>query len=96
MADGRHRRHRGPQTVTINGGQSILNLNNAGSVNIDAFLLSLQGGGSTVNTGTINVGAGPIPNNAALQVGGGHNITNSGGVINVSADLRLCRNIIWL
>ena len=74
------------KTVTVNSVQSILNLTNAGGVNIDAFLLTLSGGGSTINTGTINVGAGAIPNNAALQVGPGHNITNTGGVINVSAD----------
>jgi len=74
------------KTVTINTAQSILNLTNAGGVNIDAFLLTLNGGGGTTNTGTINVGAGPIPNNAALNIGAGHNITNTGGTINVSAD----------
>ena len=74
------------KTVTINAGQTILNLTNAGSVNIDAFLLTLNGGGSTTNTGTLNVGAGPIPNNAALNIGGGHNIDNTGGIINVRAD----------
>ena len=73
------------KVVTINTAQSIASLSNAGGVNIDAFLLTL-GGGSTSNTGTINVGAGPIPNNAALQISGGHNITNTGGVINISAD----------
>ncbi len=76
----------GGKMVTVNSAQSILNLTNAGSVNIDAFLLTLSGGGGTINTGTINVGAGAIPNNAALQVGPGHNIVNTGGVINVSAD----------
>ncbi|MEF8754510.1 MAG: choice-of-anchor D domain-containing protein [Accumulibacter sp.] len=74
------------KTVTVNTAQSVLNLGNAGSVNLDAFLLTLAGGGDTTNTGTINVGAGAIPNNAALQVAGGHNIDNTGGVINVSAD----------
>ncbi|MBS0305158.1 MAG: hypothetical protein JSR43_07250, partial [Proteobacteria bacterium] len=74
------------KTVTINSGQSILNLSNAGNVNIDAYLLTLAGGGSTTNTGIISVGAGPNPNNAALQVGAGHNINNAGGVINISAD----------
>ncbi|EXI69311.1 MAG: hypothetical protein AW08_00520 [Candidatus Accumulibacter adjunctus] len=74
------------KTVTVNTAQSVLNLSNAGSVNLDAFLLTLAGGGGTTNTGTINVGAGAIPNNAALQVSGGHNINNTGGVINVSAD----------
>ncbi|MFZ5493268.1 MAG: beta strand repeat-containing protein [Pseudomonadota bacterium] len=76
----------GGQVVTIDGAQSILTLTNAGSINIDAFLLALQGGGSTTNTGTINVGAGPIPDNAALSISAGHNINNTGGVINVSAD----------
>ena len=72
--------------VTINTAQSVLNLNNAGQINLDAFTLTLVGGGSTTNTGTINVGAGPNPNNAALQVSAGHNIDNASGVINVSAD----------
>jgi hypothetical protein len=66
--------------VTVNTTQSVLNLNNAGTINIDAFLLSLVGGGSTVNTGTINVGG---ASTAALQVGAGHNIDNTGGTINV-------------
>ena len=76
----------GGKVVTVNTAQSILNLTNSGGVNIDAFLLTLAGGGSTTNTGTINVGAGANPNNAALQVAAGHNINNSGGVINISAD----------
>jgi len=74
------------RTTTINSAQQVQNLTNAGSVNIDAFLLTLAGGGGTTNTGTINVGAGPIPNNAALNVSAGHNIINTGGVINISAD----------
>ena len=74
------------KVVTINTAQSVRNLTNSGGVNIDAFLLTLSGAGSTVNTGTINIGAGPNPNNAALQVSGGHNINNTGGVINISAD----------
>ena len=76
----------GGKVVTVNTAQSILNLTNSGGVNIDAFLLTLAGGGSTTNTGTINVGAGPNPNNAALQVAASHNINNAGGVINISAD----------
>ncbi len=72
-------------TVTIDTAQSIDALANAGLININAFLLELQGG-ATTNTGTINVGAGPIPNNAALNIGGGHNVNNTGGTINVSAD----------
>ncbi|TXI77148.1 MAG: S-layer family protein, partial [Dokdonella sp.] len=74
------------KTVTVNGVQSILNLTNAGSVNLDAFLLTLSGGGGTTNTGTINVGAGTNHNHAALQISAGNNVNNSGGVINVSAD----------
>jgi hypothetical protein len=76
----------GTQTVIINSAQSTLNLTNAGVVDLNAFTLTLVGGGSTINTGTINVGAGPIPNNAALQVSAGHNINNTSGVINISAD----------
>ena len=76
----------GGKVVTINTAQSVRNLTNSGGVNIDAFLLTLSGAGSTVNTGTINIGAGAIPNNAALQVSSGHNINNTGGVINISAD----------
>ena len=69
------------KVVTVNTGQSIFGLTNIGSINIDAFLLTLQGGGGTTNTGTINVGSGVT---AALQVQGGHNITNTGGVINIA------------
>ena len=69
------------KTVTIDTVQSVLNLNNAGAVNIDAFLLTLAGGGATTNTGTINVGSGVT---AALQVSAGHNINNTGGVINIA------------
>ena len=76
----------GGKVVTVNTAQSVRNLTNSGGVNIDAFLLTLSGAGSTINTGTINIGAGAIPNNAALQVSGGHNINNTGGVINISAD----------
>ncbi len=68
------------KTVTINAAQSIFTLVNGGTIDIDAFLLSLQGGGSTTNTGTINVGG---PSTAALQVQAGHNVNNAGGVINV-------------
>ena len=66
--------------VTINTGQSVLNLNNAGQINIDAFGLNLVGGGSTANTGVINVGGASTAN---LGVSAGHNINNAGGVINV-------------
>ncbi len=70
------------KTVTIDVGQSVLGLTNAGSINIDAFTFTLQGGGSTTNTGTINVGG---PSTAALQISGGHNVDNTGGVINIGA-----------
>ena len=69
------------KVVTVNTGQSIFGLTNIGSINIDAFLLTLQGGGSTTNTGTINVGSAVT---AALQVQAGHNIDNTGGVINIA------------
>ena len=71
-----------PGVVTINTGQSVLNLNNAGRINIDAFGLNLVGGGSTANTGFINVGGASTAN---VGVSAGHNINNTGGVINVAA-----------
>ena len=67
------------QTVTIDSTQSIFTLNNAGDVDIDAFLLTLQGGGSSTNTGTINVGG---PSTAALQMF--HQLDNTGGTINIT------------
>ena len=69
------------KTVTITTGQSILTLSNAGTINIDAFGLSLVGGGSTTNTGTINVGG---PTTANIGIAGGHNINNTGGTINIA------------
>lgn len=71
----------GSGVVTIDSAQSVLNLNNAWQINLDAFTLTLVGGGATVNTGIINVGS---ATSAALQVSGGHNINNAGGVINVA------------
>ncbi|MBL0166910.1 MAG: hypothetical protein IPP85_07090 [Propionivibrio sp.] len=69
--------------VTINTGQSVLNLNNnAGQITIDAFGLNLVGGGSTTNTGIINIGGASTAN---LGVSASHNINNAGGVINVAA-----------
>jgi hypothetical protein len=67
-------------TVTVNAAQSIHTLNNAGAINIDAFLLALQVGGSTTNTGTIKVGG---PATGALQVS--HGLNNAGGVIDIGA-----------
>ena len=66
------------KVVTITDTRSAFNLFNAGSVNIDAFLLNLVAGGSTTNTGTLNVGG---PSTAALQMS--HNITNTGGSVNI-------------
>jgi hypothetical protein len=66
--------------VTINTGQSILTLNNAGQINIDAFGLNLVGGGSTTNSGVINVGGASTAN---IGVSPGHNINNTGGIINI-------------
>ncbi|MEN9628132.1 MAG: hypothetical protein RJA10_1359, partial [Pseudomonadota bacterium] len=70
------------RTVVVDTAQSIRQLNNAGTINIQAFQLDLQPGTGTTNTGTINVGS-ATP--AALQIGAGHNITNTGGVINIAA-----------
>ena len=67
--------------VTINTGQQIRTLNNAGQINIDAFGLNLVGGGSTTNTGVINVGG---ANTANMGVSVGHDLSNSGGVINIA------------
>ncbi|MEO8123675.1 MAG: hypothetical protein ABI633_06460, partial [Burkholderiales bacterium] len=67
--------------VTIDTAQSVQSLNNAGQINLDAFTLTLGGGGATVNSGIINVGSATT---AALQVSGGHNINNAGGVINIA------------
>jgi len=53
------------KTVTIDSAQSIFTLINAGTINIDAFLLTLQAGGSTANSGTINIGG---PSTASLQM----------------------------
>ena len=66
--------------VTINTGQSVLTLNNSGQINIDAFGLNLVGGGSTTNSGTIKLGGASTAN---LGVSAGHNINNTGGVMNV-------------
>ena len=68
--------------VTINTGQSVLNLNNAGHITIDAFGLNLVGGGSTANTGVINVGGASTAN---IGISAGHNLNNTGGVINIAA-----------
>ena len=66
------------KTVTVNTAQSIFTLLNAGTINIDASTFTLQGGGSTTNTGTINIGSGTT---AALQMS--NSIANSGGAINI-------------
>jgi hypothetical protein len=65
--------------VTVNTAQSIFTLFNAGSINIDASTFTLQGGGSTTNTGTINIGSGTT---AALQMS--NSIANGGGFINIA------------
>ena len=67
------------KTVAVNTAQSIFTLLNAGTINIDASTFTLQGGGSTTNTGTINVGSGST---AALQMS--NSIANSGGFINIA------------
>jgi hypothetical protein len=72
----------GAGVVTINTGQQIRNLNNAGQITIDAFGLNLVGGGGTFNSGVLNVGG---LSTANLGVSAGHNIDNTGGVINIAA-----------
>jgi hypothetical protein len=67
------------KTVTVNTAQSIFTLFNAGSINIDASTFTLQGGGSTTNTGTINIGSGTT---ATLQMS--NSIANGGGFINIA------------
>ena len=67
------------KTVTIDTPQSIFTLINVGTVTIDASTFTLQGGGSTTNSGIINVGG---ASTAALQAG--NNIDNTGGVINIA------------
>jgi hypothetical protein len=68
------------KTVTVNTGQSIFGLTNAGSIDIDAFSLTLQGGGSTTNSGTINVGT-PTVTASLLAF---NDIANTGGLINLA------------
>lgn len=69
--------------VDISQAEAVRSLNNAGMVDIDAFLLTLSSGagsGST-NTGTINVGGGST---AALNISASHNLDNTGGTINIT------------
>jgi hypothetical protein len=67
------------KTVTVNDPRSIFIFNNAGALNLDASTFSLQGGGNTTNSGTLNVGG---TSTAALQML--HAVANSGGVINIA------------
>ena len=60
--------------------RSVFTLNQAGTLNLDAFGLTLQDSGSTSNTGTINVGG---VSTAALQLSSAHTFTNTGGVVNI-------------
>ena len=69
------------KVVTIDTSQGIFTLGNSGGINVDAFVFTLASNGSTTNTGTINVGSGVT---AAMNVLSGHNIANSGGVINIA------------
>ena len=68
------------KTVTVSSAQSIWGLTNAGGIDIDAFMLTLQGGGSTTNSGTINVGTASVT--ASLQAF--NDIANTGGVIKLA------------
>ena len=67
--------------VTVDTGQQIRTLNNAGRIIIDAFGLNLVSSGSTTNAGIIDVGGASTAN---LGVSAGHNIDNTGGVINIA------------
>ena len=68
------------KTVTVSSAQSIWGLTNAGGIDIDAFSLTLQGGGNTTNSGTINVGT--LSVTASLLAF--NDIANTGGVINLA------------
>ena len=68
------------KTVTVSSAQSIWGLTNAGGIDIDAFTLTLQSGGSTTNSGTINVGTALVT--ASLLAF--NDIANTGGVINLA------------
>jgi carbonic anhydrase/acetyltransferase-like protein (isoleucine patch superfamily) len=77
------------KTVTVNSGQSIFTLNNAGLVDITAGFLRLQGP-SISNTGSINIGQGSILAAEGNQtIGGGGNIvfadTNANNRLNLEA-----------
>ena len=66
--------------VTINQAEQIRTLSNAGTITLNAGSLSLLGGGSTTNSGTINVGG---TSTATLQVS--NNVNNAGGTLTVGA-----------
>ena len=71
--------------VTVNTAQSILNLNNAGRINVDAAALNLGGGGTTNNTGgVINVASGASLNQFGHTINGGTINTTGTGVLKVS------------
>jgi hypothetical protein len=68
------------KTATVNSGQSIWGLTNAGTIDIAAFSLTLQGGGSTMNSGTINVGTATVTGSLLAY----NDMANAGGLINIS------------
>ncbi|GAB1391312.1 hypothetical protein MASR1M6_34940 [Rubrivivax sp.] len=67
------------KTATVNDPRSIYTFGNAGTLQIDASTFTLQAGGGTTNSGTLNIGG---LSTAALQMY--HSITNGGGVIHVA------------
>ncbi len=67
------------KTVTVSDARSIHTLDQAGTLNIGGAIFTLQGGGSTGNSGRIVVGSSGA---AVLQAG--HNINNGGGVIQIN------------
>ncbi|MFZ1100411.1 MAG: hypothetical protein WAN26_13530, partial [Steroidobacteraceae bacterium] len=67
-------------TVDISASQAILNFTNAGTLDINAFLLNLESGGGTTNSGTINVGTSAV----TASILDSNNINNTGGAITLS------------
>ena len=72
-----------PGLVTVNTAQSILNLNNAGRIDIDAASLTLQGGGATnITGGVINIANGAVLNQVGQTITGGTiNSTGTGRMV---------------
>ncbi|MFZ1906205.1 MAG: hypothetical protein WAU56_12545, partial [Steroidobacteraceae bacterium] len=67
-------------TVDISTSEAVLTFTNAGTLDINAFLLNLESGGSTTNSGTINVGTSTV----TASILDSNNINNTGGAITLS------------